>query len=99
MCGAARAPSPTLAPPRSGPAGRANAKGALRLGDRLPNVHISKPATINTPKGRFVSVRYVTSGSHVVQSHQGGGFYPTWGRIAQNEKDTERDEETGGSVV
>ena len=33
--------------------------------------------------------------SEVVQSRQDGGFYPTRGCVAQNERDKERDEETG----
>jgi hypothetical protein len=36
--------------------------------------------------------------SDVVQSRQGGGFYPTRGRVAQNERDKERDEETERGV-
>ena len=36
--------------------------------------------------------------SGVVQSRQDGGFYPTRGRVAQNERDTERDEETERGV-
>ena len=36
--------------------------------------------------------------SDVVQSRQDGGFYPTRGRVAQNERDRERDEETERGV-
>ena len=36
--------------------------------------------------------------SDVVQSRQDGGFYPTRGRVAQNERDSERDEETERGV-
>ena len=36
--------------------------------------------------------------SDVVQSRQDGGFYPTRGRAAQNERDRERDEETERGV-
>ena len=36
--------------------------------------------------------------SDVVQSRQDGGFYPTRGRVAQNERDKERDEETERGV-
>jgi hypothetical protein len=33
-----------------------------------------------------------------MQSRQDGGFYPTRGRVAQNERDTQRDEETERGV-
>jgi hypothetical protein len=36
--------------------------------------------------------------SAVVQSRQDGGFYPTRGRVAQNEREKERDEETEWGV-
>jgi hypothetical protein len=36
--------------------------------------------------------------SDVAQSRQDGGFYPTRGRVAQNERDKERDEETERGV-
>ena len=36
--------------------------------------------------------------SDVVQSRQDGGFYPTRGRVAQNERDKERGEEAERGV-
>ena len=55
------------------------------MGDPLlsfPNIY-----PVNTGEERY---------SGVVQSRQDGGFYPTRGRVAQNERDRERDEELNG---
>jgi hypothetical protein len=49
---------------------------------------------------RLVTAHRGRAKSDVVQSRQdgGGGFYPTRGRVAQNERDRERDEETERGV-
>jgi hypothetical protein len=62
-------------------------RGLFKPNDQTPALNkTSAPYIVNQQDG------------DVVQSRQDGGFYPTHGRVAQNERDKERDEETERGV-